>query len=195
MADSSTSATYTVATSGGDKISRSVTNISQSASDNQVKNLIEGLVGLTTNTLTKIEKVTTADITNGGNDNPWVMTDAVTIQQKSASGGFVILKPSTGSNLKLQFANKDGLQKSEAFYQSITASGYKPVDYYVGVGSVQVGSDTEYHFAINRSDSEKSYAAGDFIAQMTIHIPATETTKAQDFIVYFQGTEEEMELI
>lgn len=70
MADSRINASYTVTDATGKKSTKSLTDLSPSASGTQIKNLVEGLVSLTTNTLSQIERVETTDITSGGKPVP-----------------------------------------------------------------------------------------------------------------------------
>lgn len=70
--DTSVSASITLKNLSDEKIVRSLTNLSSTATDSQIYNLIEGLVGLTTNSLLKVEKVITVDISDGGKPVPSV---------------------------------------------------------------------------------------------------------------------------
>lgn len=185
MADRVT-AEYTFNDMSNKKSTKNLPYLSTSATDNQIKALVEGLNGLTTNTLTEINRVETTDITNGGLEEAgytfW------TNDSDTMPAGYVPLDRYSGEELtyELQIVSKYG-RGTDSGVQELTFSGKKP-------------KGTELRLWNGKFMCEftgTTYASGSesTLQQLQIHIAPTATAKGATLYLYFDSPDENMEAI
>lgn len=207
MADSRINASYTVVDASGKKSTKSLTDLSPAASGSQIAALVSGLVGLTTNTLSQIERVETTDITAGGLDDAqysfavFFQNETLNTRIHKASGVFVVdtswnsrfnqVSDPTEFQLWFMVYDKNGDAQN---LSNATISGYKLKGLsYFGVDPDESGTVLKMSFPVGFQfqDSEED----DQMFTLRIDLPATNTYKAATFYQHFKSAPVNMEAI